>query len=78
MSHRPDPRSLLTPAMRSLLQRIERAGHPPLHALSPDQARAAYLAGGTFLFSTPLPDMHRLVDLTTLGWPSSRASCASG
>ena len=35
---------------------------------------AAYLAGGTFLFSTPLPDMHRLVDLTTLGWPSLTVS----
>ena len=30
----------------------------------------AYLAGGTFLFSTPLPTMHRLIDLSQLGWPS--------
>lgn len=30
----------------------------------------AWLAGGTFLFSTPLPDMHRLIDLTALGWPN--------
>ncbi len=28
----------------------------------------AWLAGGTFLFSTPLPDMRRLIDLTSLGW----------
>ena len=34
----------------------------------------AYLAGGTFLFSTPLPDMHRLIDLTHLGWPSLEVS----
>jgi len=30
----------------------------------------AWLAGGTFLFSTPLPDMRRLIDLTALGWPN--------
>ena len=29
-----------------------------------------WLAGGTFLFSTPLPDIHRLIDLTALGWPN--------
>lgn len=30
----------------------------------------AWLAGGTFLFSTPLPELRRLVDLTALGWPA--------
>ena len=30
----------------------------------------AWLAGGTFLFSTPLPELRRLIDLTSLGWPS--------
>jgi acetyl esterase len=39
----------LTPAMRSVLQRIARAGHPPLHALSPDEARAAYELGSGVL-----------------------------
>jgi CO/xanthine dehydrogenase FAD-binding subunit len=29
-----------------------------------------YLAGGSFIFSTPLPDTQRLVDITALGWPS--------
>lgn len=29
----------------------------------------AWLGGGTFLFSTPLPHLKRLVDLTTLEWP---------
>lgn len=29
-----------------------------------------YLAGGTFLFSAPLPETRRLIDLTALGWPS--------
>ncbi|MFD0360345.1 FAD binding domain-containing protein [Nocardia sp. GCM10030253] len=30
----------------------------------------AWLAGGTWLFSTEQPDLRRLVDLTTLGWDS--------
>ncbi|MEV0341976.1 FAD binding domain-containing protein [Nocardia sp. NPDC050713] len=28
------------------------------------------LAGGTFLFSEPQPQLHRLVDITALGWPA--------
>lgn len=40
--HKHDPRSALTAAMRGLLTRIERAGHPPLHALAPARAREAY------------------------------------
>ena len=32
----------------------------------------AYLAGGTWLFSEPQPDLRRLVDLGSLGWPSLR------
>ena len=39
MSHHRNPKSLLTPAMHSVLDRMARAGHPPLHALSPDQAQ---------------------------------------
>lgn len=34
----------------------------------------AWLAGGTFLFSTPLPELRRLIDLTALGWPSLEVS----
>ncbi|HEY6796076.1 MAG TPA: FAD binding domain-containing protein [Kineosporiaceae bacterium] len=30
----------------------------------------AWLAGGTWLFSEPQPDVTRLIDLTTLGWPA--------
>jgi CO/xanthine dehydrogenase FAD-binding subunit len=30
----------------------------------------AWLAGGTWLFSEPQPAVHRLVNLTELGWPS--------
>ncbi|WP_336087629.1 FAD binding domain-containing protein [Nocardia sp. SSK8] len=32
-------------------------------------ADSAVLAGGTFLFSEPHEHLHRLVDITTLGWP---------
>ena len=49
MSHHRNPKSLLTPAMHSVLDRMARAGHPPLHALTPDQARAAYIAGAGVL-----------------------------
>jgi acetyl esterase len=41
--------SLLTPAMHSVLQRMARAGHVPMHALTPPQARAAYAAGADVL-----------------------------
>jgi CO/xanthine dehydrogenase FAD-binding subunit len=36
----------------------------------------AWLAGGTYLFSTPLPHLRRLVDLTTLDWPALTVSDA--
>ncbi|MBX3611397.1 MAG: alpha/beta hydrolase [Hydrogenophaga sp.] len=51
-SHR-NPRALLTPPMRSVIDRIARAGHPPFHALAPDQARAAYAAGADVLDIQP-------------------------
>jgi acetyl esterase len=53
MSHQRNPRALLTPAMRGVLDRILRAGRPPLHALTPDQARAAYEAGAGVLELAP-------------------------
>jgi len=34
----------------------------------------AWISGGTFLHSTPLPALRRFVDLTTLGWPSLTVS----
>lgn len=66
MSHHPNPRSLLTPAMRSVIDRIARAGHPPLHALSPDQAKRAYEAGAGVL------DMpaHKLARVESLHIPA--------
>lgn len=42
MSHHRNPRSLLTPAMHGVLERMARAGQVPLHALTAEQARAAY------------------------------------
>ena len=39
----------LTPQMRSVLQRITKAGRPPLHTLTPQQARAAYELGAEVL-----------------------------
>lgn len=62
----------LTPAMRSVLQRMARAGHPPLYTLPPQEARAAYEAGAGVLevpkaalarvedFAIPARDGHRL------------------
>lgn len=50
MTHRhPNPRALLTPAMRGVLERMARAAHVPLHALTPQQARAAYALGADVL-----------------------------
>jgi acetyl esterase len=63
MSHPRNPKSLLTPAMHHVLDRMARAGHVPLHSLTPQQARTAYTAGAGVLElpSTPLP---RVEDFT--------------
>ena len=59
MSHHRNPKALLTPAMHHVLDRMARAGHMPLHALKPQQARAAYTAGAGVLElpNTPLARM---------------------
>ncbi|WP_240635963.1 alpha/beta hydrolase [Caldimonas tepidiphila] len=41
--------ALLTPQMSGVLDRIRRANRPPFHALTPQQARAAYQAGAEVL-----------------------------
>jgi acetyl esterase len=51
----------LTPAMRSVLHRMARAGHPPLHTLGPAEARAAYEAGAGVL-EVPKAALHRVED----------------
>ena len=50
--------------MRGILDRIARAGHVPLHALSPAQARAAYEAGAGVLDIPP----HKLARVEDLGF----------
>ena len=47
--HFKSPESLLTPPMRDVLSRMVRANRPPLHTLTPAQARAAYEAGSGVL-----------------------------
>jgi acetyl esterase len=67
MSHHHDrhgnPRSLLTPAMRRVLDSIARAGHVPMHMLSAQQARAAYAAGANVL-ELPTQKLQRVEDFT--------------
>lgn len=48
--------------MRSVLERMARAGHPPLYSLPPPQARAAYEAGAGVL-EVPRPALARIQDL---------------
>ena len=45
-------------------------------ALPPWQPGAAWLAGGTWLFSEPQPDLRTLVDLAALRWPALEVSDA--
>jgi len=53
MSHGVHPRSLLTPAMRGVLDRMARAQRLPMHALSPQQARAFYESAAEVLDLPP-------------------------
>ena len=66
MSHHKNPRALLTPLMRGLLDRIDRAGHPPMHALTPAQAKQSYEAGATVLDIAP----HKLARVEDLQIPA--------
>jgi len=52
----------LTPQMRSVIDRMARAGRPALHTLSPAQARIAYEAGAGVL-EVPRADLPRIQDL---------------
>jgi acetyl esterase len=53
MSHHHNPALTLHPAMRQLIDRIHRAGHPPMQAMTPHQARAFYEAGAPLLDLPP-------------------------
>jgi len=52
----------LTPAMRSVLERMARSRHPPLHTLSPEHARIAYELGSGVL-EVPRPQLPRVDEL---------------
>ncbi len=56
------PAALLTPMMRGVIDRMERAGRPPLRSLPPAQARLAYAAGAGVL-DIPTRPMARVEDL---------------
>ncbi len=62
-SHHTHPRSLLSDAARLLIERIHRAGRPPMQAMSALQARAFYDIGGPLLDLQPPPAVDRVQDL---------------
>ncbi|MDI1341894.1 alpha/beta hydrolase [Polaromonas sp.] len=53
--------ALLTPAMRDVISRMGRAGHPAFHTLTATQARVAYEAGAGVL-EIPKPALARVED----------------
>ena len=55
--------TLLTPVMRDVLRRMAKAGRPPMHTLTPAQARAAYEAGANVL-EIPKPVLKRVEDFS--------------
>lgn len=61
----PHPHIRLHSATRQLLDRIHRAGRPPMHRLSPAQAREFYDLGAPLL-DIPPPALERVEDLTLL------------
>lgn len=62
MSQHHHPAMALNPAMRQLMDRIHRAGHPPMQAMTPEQARAFYEAGAPLLDVAP-PAIAQVRDL---------------
>jgi acetyl esterase len=64
MPHR-NPRALLTPAMHGVLERMARSGQVPLHALTPEQARAAYEVNAGVLDLAPV-SLQRVETFTVL------------
>jgi acetyl esterase len=63
-SHHTNPRSLLNEATRSLIERVERAGRPPMAAMTATQARAFYDIGGPMLDLQPAPHVDRVHNFT--------------
>jgi acetyl esterase len=52
-THHRNPLALLTPTMHKVLERMHRAQKVPMHALTPQQARAAYAAAADVLDIAP-------------------------
>lgn len=63
VSHHRNPRALLTPAMHGVLERMARVGQVPLHALTPEQAFAAYEINAGVL-DLPPPKLARIETFT--------------
>lgn len=53
----------LTPKMASVVERMARAGRPPLHSLTPAEAKAAYEKGADVL-EVPKPQLARVEDFS--------------
>lgn len=66
MTHRRNPQSLLTPAMRDVLHAIAKAGRPPMALLTPEQAKQAFAAGAGVLEI----NAHKMVRDDTLHIPT--------
>ena len=62
-SHHTHPSALLNPAARSLIERVHRAGRPPMAVMTPAQAREFYDIGGPMLDLQPAPKLDRVADL---------------
>jgi CO/xanthine dehydrogenase FAD-binding subunit len=57
------------------LHTVERVRRPArAEEVASWEAGFAWLAGGTWLFSEPQPDVHTLIDLQSLHWPPLQAS----
>ena len=62
-SHHTNPSALLNSAARSLIDRVNRAGRPPMAAMTPAQAREFYDIGGPMLDLQPAPQVFRVEDI---------------
>ena len=62
MNHSPDIHARLTPAMRLLVERMAQAPYPPMHALTAQQAKAAY-AKSIGVLDVPKPELARVEEV---------------
>ena len=63
-NHHTHPKSLLNQATRLLLERVQRAGRPPVHALTVAMARTFVDIGNPLLDLSPPPRVDRVADLS--------------